>query len=161
MALQVSLPTSQHTLFPWAVGDRGQNYPRSGSRSIPHTPLLTSSATVRSVLYNASRILESLFEASGIQSFLLAVDPGDPTDGGFLGGSVVGREFWRGLRGGGEAGAKGFKLHCQKVQPPASGEDSRGQPSVAPQKQSLAKSLKNELYEGVRTALRFGFPVSH
>lgn len=47
----------------------------------------------------SSRLLESLGSVSGIQSFLLAVDPStsDPDDA-FLGGTVTGREFWRGLR---------------------------------------------------------------
>lgn len=114
---------------------------------------------VRSVLCDASRILESLYEVSGIQSFLLAIDPNKPDDVGFLGGSVIGREFWRGLRGGGEAGAKAFKSHClrelESNPPPAfTTEKLPSRSGSAPIKQAPAKSLKNELYEHVRTALR-------
>ena len=115
---------------------------------------------VRSVLCDASRILESLYEVSGIQSFLLAVDPNDPSDGGFLGGSVIGREFWRGMRGGGEAGAKAFKTHClrelESNPPPVFPETQKipGCSNSAPAKQAPAKSVKNVLYEHVRTALR-------
>jgi hypothetical protein len=119
-----------------------------------------SFSIVRSVLCDVSRILESLYEVSGIQSFLLAVDPNNPSDDGFLGGTVVGREFWRGLRGGGEAGAKAFRSHClrelESNPPPAfpntEGPSSRS--SSASVKQAPAKSLKNDLYEHVRTALR-------
>jgi len=116
---------------------------------------------VRSILCEASRILESLYEVSGIQSFLLAVDPNNPSDGGFLGGSVVGREFWRGMRGGGEAGAKAFKAHClrelESNPPPITFPETQEIPSrssSAPAKQAPAKSVKNVLYEHVRTALR-------
>ena len=117
-----------------------------------------SFTAVRSVLCNASRILESLYEVSGVQSFLLAVDPYNPSDGGFLGGSVMGREFWRGLRGGGEAGAKAFKSHCLRESNPPHAflriEKSSSCSNPVPAKQGPAKSLKNDLYEHVRTALR-------
>lgn len=117
---------------------------------------------MRSVLCDASRILESLYQVSGTQSFLLAIDPNNPSDGGFLGGSLMGREFWRGLRGGGEAGAKAFKTHClrdlESNAPPhteqLSSRSSSAPAKQAPSKQAPAKSLKNQLYEHVRTALR-------
>jgi hypothetical protein len=126
---------------------------------VPSTPLRQFTA-VRSVLCDASRILESLYEVSGIQSFLLAVDPKNPSDDGFLGGSVVGREFWRGMRGGGDAGAKAFKTHCLREiesNPPLVFPQSEKPPSrssSAPAKQAPARSLKNNLYEQARTALR-------
>ena len=113
---------------------------------------------VRSVLCDASRILESLAETSGVQSFLLAVDPHDPADAGFLGGSVSGREFWRGLRGGGESGAKSFKLYCQSHNIFNPGDTQDQYPPPLPQastsKAPPARSLKAELYDHVRKALR-------
>lgn len=114
---------------------------------------------VRSILCDASLILESLSAVSSTQSWLLAIDPSNPSDQGFLGGSVVGREFWRGLRGGGVPGARAFKAHCATFlsQAEASQNSSNvGKPerhvSIPP-----AKSIKSELYESVRNALRYEF----
>ncbi|KAG6908685.1 hypothetical protein DXG01_003699 [Tephrocybe rancida] len=113
---------------------------------------------VRSVLTDVSRMLETLFEIAGIQSFILAVDPLNPSDKGFLGGTVVGREYWRGLRGGGDAGAKGFKTHClrelESYFPPIPREDPTTSASTVPAKLPPARSLKTDLYDGVRKALR-------
>ncbi|KAF8071896.1 hypothetical protein FPV67DRAFT_1483087 [Lyophyllum atratum] len=120
----------------------------------------SASKAVRSVLCDASRMLESLCEISGVQSFVLAVDPHNPTDMGFLGGSVVGREFWRGLRGGGELGAKSFKVHClrdleSQPSPPFSREEGpSSRASSVTAKLPPARSLKNDLYDSVRKALR-------
>jgi hypothetical protein len=67
-----------------------------------------------------SRALESLHSIFHIDALLLVVSPHDPpasvastskaqsTDA-WLGGTPLGRDFWRGLRGGGVAGAKAFK----------------------------------------------------
>jgi len=109
-------------------------------------------------LCDASRILESLSETSGVQAFLLAVDPNDLADGGFLGGSLIGREFWREMRGGGEHGARAFKTHCASRLPnrPVIG-DHKVQDclsSTPPPKGGPARSIKNELYDSVRNALR-------
>jgi len=115
---------------------------------------------VRSVLCDTSRMLESLCEVSGVQSFVLAVDPSNPSDMGFLGGSVAGREFWRGFRGGGEAGAKSFKVHClrdlesQGTSPFSREEGPSSRASSVAAKLAPARSLKNDLYESVRKALR-------
>ncbi|KAG6842348.1 hypothetical protein C0991_010638 [Blastosporella zonata] len=113
---------------------------------------------VRSVLCDVSRMLETLLEVAGIQSFVLAVDPVSPSDKGFLGGTVVGREFWRGLRGGGDAGAKGFKAHCvrdlESSNPPIPRQDPPATIPPAQPKLPPARSLKTELYDGVRKALR-------
>jgi hypothetical protein len=99
-----------------------------------------------------------LSEVAGVQSFILAVDTSETSDSGFLGGSVVGREFWRGLRGGGEAGARAFKAysinHLQR-QPTSGNTVHVSKRSTPPPKRGLAKSLKNELYESVRHALRY------
>ena len=120
---------------------------------------------VRDVLCDTSRVLESLSEVAGVQSFILAVDPSEPSDCGFLGGSVVGREFWRGLRGGGEGGARAFKAHSinHLQRQPAS---SKNTVNIQTSSSSLAKggaarSLKNELYESVRNALRYALIFSH
>ncbi|KAG5352885.1 hypothetical protein C0989_012275 [Termitomyces sp. Mn162] len=106
-------------------------------------------------------MLESLFKIAGIQSFILAVDPVNHSDGGFLGGTVVGREFWRGMRNGGDAGAKAFKAHCfrdlESHPPPVPHEDqplSSSNAAPIPPKLPPARSLKTELYDGVRRALR-------
>ncbi|KAF8149910.1 hypothetical protein B0H34DRAFT_618062, partial [Crassisporium funariophilum] len=120
---------------------------------------------VRHVLCGTSHILESLFETSGVESFLLAVDPTDTSDGGFLGGSLVGREFWRGLRGGGETGARAFKTHCIGLlqSRPTSRNVLRDQKSSStPPPNPLkggSRSVKNELYESVRNALRLASGV--
>ncbi len=120
------------------------------------------------MLCDASKVLENLSTTSGVQSFLLAVDPFDPLDSGFLGGSLLGREFWRGLRGGGETGARSFRTHCMaQLQSKNIQKDDGSTPPAEPQpplpptpKAHHAKSLKNELYESVRHALRFVFPIS-
>ncbi|KAJ7707703.1 hypothetical protein B0H17DRAFT_1033677, partial [Mycena rosella] len=111
---------------------------------------------VKAVLSDASRILESLCDASGVQSFLLAVDPSDTAGSGFLGGSVLGREYYRGQRGGGDAGAKAFKVHCLKnVAPTAVSANAEASSSTSTTpKISAARSVKADLYEGVRKALR-------
>ncbi|PPQ66228.1 hypothetical protein CVT24_000340 [Panaeolus cyanescens] len=112
----------------------------------------------------------SMFAGTGVQSFVLAVNPSDPTDMGFLGGSLLGREFWRGLRSGGEQGARAFKTTCINRLPknPSShpfnqstSQVTSSTPSPAPtpsvslaSKSGPSKSLKTELYESVRTALR-------
>ncbi|CAA7266994.1 unnamed protein product [Cyclocybe aegerita] len=115
---------------------------------------------VRSILRDTSRILESLSETSGVESFLLAVDPHEPTDAGFLGGSLRGREFWRGMRGGGEGGARLFKSHLvnqlqtqQRVTAVVQTRDLERQVSTPP-KGGPSRSIKTELYESVRSALR-------
>ena len=129
--------------------------------------LQPSQSVVRSVLCDASKVLENLSTTSGVQSFLLAVDPFEPLDNGFLGGSLLGREFWRGLRGGGETGARSFRTHCMaQLQSKNIQKDDGSTSPVEPQSSLLptarayhAKSLKNELYEYVRHALRFVFPL--
>lgn len=99
-----------------------------------------------------SRTLETLHAISGIHSFLLAVDPTDPTDEGFLGGTLHGREFWRGFRHGGEAGARAFQQYCAK--------HSEEMNDVAETSASHAKSVKAELYDAVRQSLRYAFIIS-
>ena len=44
------------------------------------------------------------------------MDPYDPHGEGFLGGTLLGREFWRGHRGCGAAGARAFQVFCRKSQ---------------------------------------------
>jgi hypothetical protein len=115
--------------------------------------------TVRSVLVEASKVLESLSSVTGVQSFLLAVDPHDPQDAGFLGGSIVGREYYRGLRGGGVAGASSFKTFVQKCLPTQQEEIDVREPSPRPASpippaMRTAKKVKVELYESIRSQLR-------
>lgn len=88
---------------------------------------------------------------------MLAVDPSEPTDIGFLGGSLIGREFWRGMRGGGEPGARTFKAHCVVHLPKKAVLLEQPPPpptSPTPLKYTPAMSVKAELYERVRSALR-------
>lgn len=115
---------------------------------------------------DTSRILESLAETAGVQSFFLSVDPRDDEDPGFLGGSLDGREFWRNLRGGGDHGAKAFKRHCLKndaePRPPTPGATntlthaakSKAQIASSSSIKVDAKSVKSDLYETVRKALK-------
>ncbi|KAI0690165.1 hypothetical protein BC835DRAFT_1417985 [Cytidiella melzeri] len=127
------------------------------------------STTMRAV----SDALESLHFVVGYQSFFLIVNPKDDGDQGFLGGTILGREFWRGHRGCGAAGAQAFKLFCQKAG--ASSISGHMQPSttvqnmqsvVIPQpvnlptanstapKKGAASSVKAEVYASVRNAIR-------
>ncbi|KAK0480022.1 hypothetical protein IW261DRAFT_1336202 [Armillaria novae-zelandiae] len=109
-------------------------------------------AYVKGILCDVSRLLETLQEISGVESFVLAVDPPEPGVEGFLGGSLLGREFWRNLRGGGDSGARAFRLHCTKRQTSvAQGSSSSTDPETS---QKPALSLKTELYEKMRNALR-------
>lgn len=136
---------------------------RSRDTSVPSEQQPSRSDRIRTVLYDASRTLETLSETSGVQSFLLSVDPADPSDHGFLGGSLTGREFWRRLRNGGEGGANAFKTFCQKEMPisgPLSETSSladMGDATKLPEtlgKKTTAKNVKSELYDKIRTALR-------
>ncbi|KAE9407823.1 hypothetical protein BT96DRAFT_809070 [Gymnopus androsaceus JB14] len=121
------------------------------------------------ILSSVSRVLESLHHVFGLESFVLAVDPEEspilsyPSEG-FLGGTMQGREFWRGLRTGGESGARAFKEHCVKNKAPRkpdaivnykqmdTDKSTKGSASVS-SKQS-AKNVKIDLYDGMRKALR-------
>lgn len=104
-------------------------------------------------------MLESLQEVAGIHSFVLAVDPGDSRNEGFLGGTVLGREFWRGLRGGGDAGARTFKARCLKgiavVKSDAPSDLTMDPATATSLKRGPASSMKAEVYANVRNALRF------
>ncbi|KAF8917453.1 hypothetical protein CPB85DRAFT_1215200 [Mucidula mucida] len=107
-------------------------------------------AYIRTTLCDVSRILENLQTLSGVHSFMLAVDPTDPGMDGFLGGSWLGRDFWRNLRAGGDSGAKAFKVQCVKHL------QATGEPSAAVESSHTtpAHALKSELYDKVRTSLR-------
>jgi len=115
---------------------------------------------VQSVLLETSRVLESLQNVSGVHSFFLAVDPSDPGDQGFLGGTVVGREFWRGLRRGGDMGFNSFKIHCLNGTQATYREDDSASTATTPLISSIgqrspARVKKSEVYTNVRHALRF------
>jgi hypothetical protein len=125
---------------------------------------------VQSVLLETSRVLESLQNVSGVHSFFLAVDPSDPGDQGFLGGTVVGREFWRGLRRGGDMGFKSFKVHCLSGTQATYREDDSATATIPTTttttlissigQRSPARAKKSEAYTNVRHALRF-LIISH
>lgn len=122
--------------------------------------------SVHEALRHTSTALESLHDVAGLQSFFLVVNPKDPMDEGFLGGTMIGREFWRGHRGCGTAGARAFKLYSEKsspnfvtsadttpLLPMTRGAASQIDPPVS--KKGPAGSLKAEVYSSVRNALRF------
>ena len=106
-----------------------------------------------------SQELESLETLAGIQSFFLVVNPHDPDDQGFLGGTIVGREFWRGHRGCGAPGAEAFKIQCMRATTPLPNTVSSytippAVQNTTSRKTSSAREIKNELYAGLRHALR-------
>ncbi|OSD06565.1 hypothetical protein PYCCODRAFT_1474680 [Trametes coccinea BRFM310] len=135
-----------------------------------HPPGGPSSSTVdrkgliRQALMNISEQLEFLERLAGVQSFFLVVDPSDQADGGFLGGTVLGREFWRGHRGCGSSGAQAFKAQCQRTRPLWHGShrtttDPRSHSAhtesvVQTTSKGSARELKAALYSAMRDALR-------
>jgi hypothetical protein len=74
-------------------------------------------------------------------------------DSWFLGGTSTGCEFWRGMRGGGDTGAKAFKSYCTK-----SAQITHDGVGLAGAKKdrgsATASTLKAELYSSVRNSLR-------
>jgi len=111
----------------------------------------------QSALRSVSQALERLAATLSVQSFVLAVDPFDPSDDGFLGGTTTGREFWRGLRSGGASGALAFKEHCRRSydpQPSKAGTPPVSAPAISKSKKTPASLLKSEVYAAVRAALR-------
>jgi hypothetical protein len=124
--------------------------------------VLSICSVVQSVLTDASNQLETLGHVTGIQSFFLAVDPANAKSDGFLGGTVAGREFWRGQRYGGQSGAKAFQIHCLKRAAASSStpSDSTQDKTVtvasssSPVESSSGAKVKTELYEAFRNALR-------
>lgn len=115
---------------------------------------------VRGVLIETSKVLESLSNVAGVQTFLLGVDPHNPQDLGFLGGTLIGREYYRGLRGGGTAGASSFKAYALKRMPSVSQEEALTREvsvppiPVAPPAARSARQTKIDLYEAIRSQLR-------
>ena len=107
-------------------------------------------------------MLESLQFTAGVQSFVLAINPNDAEDEGFLGGSSLGREFWRSLRGGGTAGAKALKslaISTLQNSTPSSQAALHG-PGIPSRQRETAHSLKSEVYARVRSLLRDVFDTS-
>ncbi|KAH9960846.1 hypothetical protein BC827DRAFT_366960 [Russula dissimulans] len=125
--------------------------------------LFTNSATapnrhqnIRNILLSTSRMLESLHAAAGVQSFVLAINPNDTEDEGFLGGSPLGREFWRSLRGGGTAGVKALKslaISTLRDSSPSSHVAPRGT-GIPSRQRETAHTLKSDVYARVRALLR-------
>ncbi|KAF7796605.1 hypothetical protein EIP86_007787 [Pleurotus ostreatoroseus] len=69
---------------------------------------------VTSTLRTLSHALSSLHAAAGLHALFLVVDPADAADGGFLGGTPLAREWWRGQRGGGAQGARALQAFCRR-----------------------------------------------
>ena len=117
---------------------------------------------VRNVLLSTSRVLESLQATSGIQSFIVAINPNDVEDEGFLGGSSLGREFWRSLRGGGLAGVKALKsLAISTFQDSSSSNFSLHGAGIPSRQKETAHSLKSDVYARVRALLRYVLNISY
>lgn len=127
----------------------------TSSLSVFHSHFVVAYA-VLNVLRSTSQTLESLQVTAGIQSFLLAINPNDAEEEGFLGGSSLGREFWRSLRGGGTAGAKALKsLAISALQDSTLSSQAALHGTGIPSRQrETAHSLKSEVYARVRTLLR-------
>ncbi len=115
--------------------------------------------------------MESLETLAGLHSFFLVVDPTDQADEGFLGGTLCGREFWRGHRGCGAPGAQIFKAQC--IRAAQSRRHNLAAPTMidptllpAPMSQApagtkgTARELKAELYAAMRDALRYASGTS-
>ena len=111
---------------------------------------------VHNILSSTCQVLESLHVAAGVQSFVVAVNPNDAEDEGFLAGTPLGKEFWTSLRGGGSAGVKALKsLAISTFQDPSSPSTSTFNGTGIPSRQKeTAHSLKSEVYARVRTLLR-------
>ncbi len=111
---------------------------------------------VHDILSSICQVLESLQVTGGVQSFMVAINPNDAEDEGFLGGSSLGKEFWTSLRGGGTAGAKALKsLAISTFQDSAfSSTSALHGAGIAPRQKETAHSLKSEVYARVRTLLR-------
>ncbi|KAH9850376.1 hypothetical protein C2E23DRAFT_836259 [Lenzites betulinus] len=132
------------------------------------SPQTDGKELTRRVLLDVSRNLESLETLAGLQSFFLVVDPSAQEDNGFLGGTIAGREFWRGHRGCGSAGAQMFKAQCTRsahmsqrpTYPQPVAIDPMLLPRPAPtspptvEAKGSARELKTELYAAMRDALR-------
>lgn len=140
-------------------------------RSAPQV-LISLLALVSTTMRAISDAVESLQFIAGLQSFFLIVNPNDPKDEGFLGGTLLGREFWRGHRGCGAPGAQAFKLFCQKSTSHIDNQQQTHVPSsvrqflpelpavaVQPTKKGTASALKSDVYASVRHAIRSGHSV--
>jgi hypothetical protein len=96
--------------------------------------------------------LETLRDLSGLESFVVAVNPTTYTSESFVGGTSAGQGFWQNMRNGGDAGIRAFSTYArQQLEPPSSTADM-GPEAISPVKSS--KSTKSELYELIRTSLR-------
>lgn len=130
---------------------------------------------VQEALRHTSGVLESLQNIAGLHSFFLVVNPRDPDHKGFLGGTLVGREFWRGHRGCGDPGAQAFKLFCNTssggrhattsginlpTPVPSAGTLSQTSDMTPITKKGPAGSLKAGVYSSVRNALRYAHSYS-
>lgn len=63
---------------------------------------------LKTLLMLISSTLQKIQAVFALDSMLLVVSPIDHSEA-WLGGTVVGRDFWRGLRGGGVTGSRAFK----------------------------------------------------
>ncbi|KAI0078824.1 hypothetical protein K474DRAFT_1660007 [Panus rudis PR-1116 ss-1] len=120
---------------------------------------------VHHTLRRVSNMLDALETTAGLQSFFLAVNPKKDNDQGFLGGTQLGRDFWRRYKAGGAPGAHAFKAHCAtRLGPQWYAEASnnlRMTPYVLPtpaqttlSQKGPAGAIKAEVYTAMRVAVR-------
>ncbi|KIY44159.1 hypothetical protein FISHEDRAFT_67816 [Fistulina hepatica ATCC 64428] len=130
-------------------------------------PRITVPAVGGRILREITSVLESLDHVFHIESFLLAVEPYNKRDTCFFGGSLSGREFWRGRRGGGSSGASAFRQYCLRHAPKTEvttstvseeqSSTSGALPASSTSKMENAKTLKSDLYDLVRQLLRYSY----
>lgn len=120
---------------------------------------------VRRVLCHTSHTLEILQQTADVHALVLSCDLINPESLGFLGGSPLGREYWRQLRGGGFEGAQKLKEFVRRNKNKASAVNIRDvgnvgvplvdeKPVVAGPKKTPAGVTRNDLYIAIRDNLR-------
>ena len=141
---------TQHARFLFARNP--QAFSLSADNNSPST---STAKPITSLLRAISATLEKLHEIFYIDSLLLVVSPSDTSSDGWLGGSMTGREFWRGLRGGGVSGAKAFKAKSKVAYDSLQSNESSGDGPPAVIIPATAQGIKTELNRVVRQSLRF------
>lgn len=120
---------------------------------------------VRRVLCHASHTLEILQQTADVHALILSCDLVNPESQGFLGGSPLGREYWRQLRGGGFEGAQKLKEFVRRNKNKSQSINIRDvgnvgvalkdeAPIVAGPKKTPASATRNDLYIAIRDQLR-------
>lgn len=121
----------------------------------------SASKPLRTLLSTISSTLEKIHAVFSLDSLLLVVSPLDNSDA-WLGGSLTGRDFWRGLRGGGTIGAKAFKRSSKAAYDIAQGASTdfgglatTSADNAHPARPQTSQSIKAELNRVARQRLRY------